>query len=524
VNRRRFLHATLGGAAAIGSGAEREKAPFRMLYSSDTTHILTCTSPWHRKGEPLRPEMFLASVDESAAAGADAHLLQPGLGWVPWWPSRTLPLDEHVAWFRETFGAKASQPFLEFVLRGGDFVKLTLDRCRERGVAAFLSFRLNDAHHKDAAPRIESIPRFYAEHPEHRLGPQKEQPRYAALLQNWAVPEVREFKFRLIEELCRNYDLDGFELDFMRHPHLFRLAETTPEQRRAIVTEFVARVRRVLDDTRRPRQQRRWLSVRIPAHLASHNALGIDVTALTSAGVEMFGLSTYYQTEQQTSLAAIRRLTPAALYCELTQSTAFRREPRSQRRSTPEQLATTAHHAYTSGADGIALYNFQYYREQAHEPDPPASEPPFELAKMLRDPGRAAASAQHWFLGITYGEPRPPARPLPCALKPGAPAVFTLELSPPTGGWLQDGRLRIQAAQPLGTARCAASLNGSALTGAAGTPEPFPNRFTQLLGSPETLRAWTVPARALRSGSNVIAFTLTGSEEATIVFLDLAIA
>jgi hypothetical protein len=142
--------------------------------------------------------------------------------------------------------------------------------CREKGIAGFVSFRLNDAHHKKDADdpktaRIDSVPQFYAEHPEYRLGRQTGQTSYAALLHDWAREEVREFKFRLIEELCANYDLDGLELDFMRHPYFFKEEETTGEQRREIMTAFVAHMKKTLDATAREGRVR-WLCVRIPAH------------------------------------------------------------------------------------------------------------------------------------------------------------------------------------------------------------------------------------------------------------------
>jgi hypothetical protein len=532
LNRRTFLHTTLLGAAGVVARAdERLKAPFRALYSSDTTHILTCTSPWHQRGEKLTASMFQASVDEAADAGADAYLLQPGMGWVPWWPSKVLPLDQHAAWFREHFASKKTNPYFDFLLAGGDLVKLSVDRCRERNIGAFVSFRLNDAHHKEEADdpkrtRVECVSQFYAEHLEYRLGPQPEQTSYAAKLHNWAIPEVREFKFRFIEELCRNYDLDGFELDFMRHPHYFRLGETTREQRRAIMVEFIARVRRVLDETARGRRHR-WLSVRIPAHLASHDNLGVDVAAFAAAGVEMFDLSTYYHTEQRTSLGAIRKLAPnAAIYHELTQCTAFNKKPQalSHRRSTPEQLTTTANLAYARGADGIALFNFQYYRAQSHEPDPPTMEPPFAVVKTLRDRKQVSTLPQHYFIGVNYSEPRPPKRPLPRPVKDGTKTSFTLDLAPLAGGWKNDGRLRIQSELPLGESKWTATLNGNTLSANPDVTEPYPNPFTQLLGTAETLRAWNVPLSTLRDGDNTLDVVMTGAPEAIIIFLDLALA
>jgi len=88
INRRQFLGATVSMLGAAGCRrlevAGSAKPPFRVLYSNDMTNILTCISPWHKPGEPFRPEMLDATIDEVAGQGVDVHLLQPGLGWVPW--------------------------------------------------------------------------------------------------------------------------------------------------------------------------------------------------------------------------------------------------------------------------------------------------------------------------------------------------------------------------------------------------------------------------------------------------------
>ena len=89
---------------------------------------------------------------------------------------------------------------------------------------------MNDAHHVENVHTsgntkgLHSISRFYAENPQWWLGPDPKS------MLNWAVPEVRDHMFALIAEQCRGYDLDGFEMDFLRHPSFFRLNETTPEQ------------------------------------------------------------------------------------------------------------------------------------------------------------------------------------------------------------------------------------------------------------------------------------------------------
>ena len=54
------------------------------------------------------------------------------------------------------------------------------------------------------------------------------------------------------------------------------LKETTSHERRQLMTEFVGRVRREFDRTARD-GRRRWLCVRVPAMLESHDRLGIDL-------------------------------------------------------------------------------------------------------------------------------------------------------------------------------------------------------------------------------------------------------
>src|SRR5882757_7643777 len=150
IRRRRFLQ-LLGSSALVAARSRAvdapRKPPFRVLYSNDTTNVLGCTSPWHPKGASFASGLIEASVDEVAGL-VDAHFLQPGLGEVPMWPSKVEPLEAHYRWMRDTYGI-GPDAFGQYVLAGGDVVKVFLDRCRARGQAAFISVRLNDAHHKE---------------------------------------------------------------------------------------------------------------------------------------------------------------------------------------------------------------------------------------------------------------------------------------------------------------------------------------------------------------------------------------
>jgi hypothetical protein len=533
--RRQFIKA----AAALPLFARAEgagrTAP-RVLYSNDTTNITSCVSPFHKAGEPFRAEMLQATVDEVAGL-VDAHLLQPGLGMVPMWPSKVLPLAEHYAWIKQRYGQKPD-PFGQFVLNGGDVVQVFVDRCRERGQAAFISFRMNDAHHKeftDPKPGDKpggsigmSVTKHYVEHPEWRL--KSGSLRGADLVQNWAVPEVRAQKMALIRELCENYDLDGLELDFLRTYSYFRLEETPVEQRRVIMTEFVRDVRALLDRTAR-NGKRRWLCARVPCHLPALDVLGLDLKGLVAGGLDMVNASEHYFTTQQHDLATIRAQTQgAALYFELCHTiwkgakVAKGYDVFPFRRATREHLHTAAHLAYARGADGISLFNFAYYRQHGQgEGRGLFGEPPFEALKALRDPQVLAKEPQHWFIAQGWRAPGMKPLPVPRKVEAGTPARFNFDFAPPAGGWKQDARVRIQADKSLGEGEWVATFNGEVVAATEDVSEPFAVPYPALLGKPEELRAWIVPAKLMREGKNSLDVTLKDGEAVAVIFVDLAV-
>jgi len=538
MHRRRFLQ-VMGGGALLSAGLRAEekpaKPPFRVLYSNDTTNVLGCTSPWHAKGAPFGVQLIEASVDEVAGL-VDAHFLQPGLGEVPMWPSKVEPVDAHYRWIRDTYGL-GPDAFGKYVLEGGDVVKVFLDRCRMKGQAGFISVRMNDAHHKEfvnAKPGdtmggslAMSFTKFYRDHPEYRIGPKLGSAQFQVL--NWAIPEVRAHKFALLQELCENYDLDGLELDFMRFYSFFPRDKTTSEQRREIMTGFVREVRALLDRTAR-NGKRRWLCARLPGFVSALDPLGLDVAALSAAGLNMLNLSASYFTTQQMEVAAIRKLAPqAAIYVELCHSTWNGPKMTAGydvfpfRRATVEQLETTAHLGYARGADGVSLFNFAYYREHGGAGRGPFHEPPFSVLPTLGDRTKLARLPQHWFLGPGWENPFAKPAVLPRKLEAGKGTTFTLDLAPPVGGWKQDARLRVQTLAPMKTEQLVVQWNGQALAASADVSEPFQNPDPPLLGTAETLRAWTLPAVLLHDGPNEVVIAMQSGDAVEIAFVDIAV-
>ena len=511
------------------------KAPFRVLYSNDCG-CASHESPYHRPGEPFTPDKLRASIEE--AAGADVHLLQPGSCEVAHWRSREEPIREHYRWFEERYGVCVAG-HAAYVVAGGDVFDVLIDHCRRVGQAPFASLRLNDAHGKEyvncrkgevPAPVIaQNISRFYVEHPEYRLGPDVR--KWYDHVYNWAEPEVRRRKLAFVAELCA-YDVDGLELDFMRHLPYFRVRETTSAERAAIMTEFVRAAREALDASARA-GRRRWLCVRVPCFTSLLDPNGLALRAFAAAGVDMFNVSTTYYTEQDTDLAAIRAMLPeASVYGEMCHSSHKHKlclpdvdGPTLNRLVTAEQYCTTAHLAYRrAGVDGVSFYNFQYYRDRQRAPsgEMVRYEPPFEVLQHIGDAAWVARQPQHWFLAPGswtngYGEHQVPRR-----LAAGETVAFRLDMAPPEGGWTGPARLRVQTRAPLGSGLLRARLGGVELPGVDDVLEPYGSPYHVLVGDGETLRAWAVPLGLLKDGTNDFAIGLTGGEAAEVVFVDVA--
>ncbi|MBT7302869.1 MAG: hypothetical protein HN849_25280 [Victivallales bacterium] len=489
-----------------------KKAPFRILWSNDTTHILSCYTPYRRDRSTFTADKMVASIDEVTGIGVDVQMLQPGFGWIPWYESTFYTRADHARWFEQRFPRKDPDPFTKYWLEGGDIVGDFVARCKEREQACFVSMRMN---HSPFPGREEATSsRFYDEHPDYRTGPA---PKWVCS-PNWAIPEVREHRFTQIREMCERYDLDGFELDFMRYPLYFDPKATDPMQRRAIMTQFVARVRRLLDRTAKP-GRRRWLCVRVPSEFEPHGALGIDLRAMVDAGVDMVNLSCYYFTQQQSDLARICAMLPGVpVYLEVTycssRNTTEGQRSGVRRLSTDHQLYTAAHLARQRGAQGMSLFNFVYYRHYRHEP-------PLAVIERMRDPKWLAEQPQWYFLdahGFKYWQ-SDYRGPLPQEFAPAQTHAFSLDMAPTARA--KQGLLRLMATEDMAARDWSAKMNDTPLAATESVPAPLAHPYTSAIGKPSQYACFVCPPAWIKNGTNRIEITLRGGKAMTLRYLDL---
>jgi len=169
-------------------------------------------------------------------------------------------------------------------------LKIVTDFAHEHGMEAFASVRMNDVHDSFVEGHLS---RWKLDHRELLVSTRGLQTEIAepafpgsrvANLYSTALDfthqVVRDRKFEIIEEVCLRYDLDGVELDFIRHPVLFKSifegGTITPEQI-ALMTSFIRRVRLRMDEIGSERGRPLLLAVRTPDDLELSLGIGLDL-------------------------------------------------------------------------------------------------------------------------------------------------------------------------------------------------------------------------------------------------------
>jgi hypothetical protein len=114
----------------------------------------------------------------------------------------------------------------EFLDKGIDPLKVMIEFAHRHGIELFWSFRVNDTHdhsRADYGPVMFRANKLKQAHPEWLIGSADKPPKYGGWSAvDFGVTEIRELAFRYCEEVCRNYEVDGLELDFFRHAFLFK--------------------------------------------------------------------------------------------------------------------------------------------------------------------------------------------------------------------------------------------------------------------------------------------------------------
>lgn len=353
-------------------------------------------------GGPFKTVAIHRYVDLLADSGIDTFLINAN-ACRAWYPSKVIPtiLDGYVRGDREYFRGHAicqgvTEPvaverFIDRIMAfmnlyqdlldaGVDWLAETTRACRRRGIAPWVTVRMNDFHgHKNIEGSFFNTEQL--KDPAMRLSrsgysPTMFEPGYRTAL-NYEKPEVRAQMYAQIKEVVEDYDFEGLELDWWRQP-LCCEPNATPETV-AMMTgwfrEVRALTRRRAQATGRPYP----FGLRIPGRLDTLKNIGIDVETLCRKEViDFVAPSGFWCTSWEMPHDELRRRLgkSVAIYGVIEDganplpSRGLERNLARDIRlisSSPEMLRANAAGKLALGADGIEWFNF-YCTDQARMP------------------------------------------------------------------------------------------------------------------------------------------------------------
>jgi len=319
---------------------------------------------------------------------------------------------------------------------GVDYPARVIQRCRARGVAPWISIRMNDVHCSDNL-----------DHPFHSALWRKPElfrqghPGYFARALDYAHAEVRDHYLALIKETLERYDIAGLELDFMREPYLF--SKGREAEGRQILAGWLREIRTLAKSAAKRRGHAVLLGVRVPSCPDAAFELGLDAPSWAKEGlVDLVVVAPRWATlEFSMPLEKWRGLLGDRVTLAGGLEVLYRPDPAAPPRTVSSAEATGAAVAVLSGgADAVYLFNyFQNGSPGWPLPEYQRTLKAFScMTELLKLPRRHAVTYRDvTFPGEDYHAPLPAS---------GAHLSFELPLGPVPGAeWQIESQVEVLA-------------------------------------------------------------------------------
>jgi hypothetical protein len=413
--------------------------------------------------------------------------------------------------------------------RGVDHPAVWLDQCRQRGVAGWLTMRMNDCHHNDDE-RSFWHSTLWKTRPDLRRCPHRDGDWFESAF-DYGQPEVVEHHLALLRELCERYDFDGIELDWSRWVRHFK-----PGHERAgteVLTDVMREARRLTEAATERQGRPVRIGVRLPTDPQACLDLGYDVVTWGRERlVDVVTLAPFFQqTEFDWPVEMWRALLGDQVKLLCQPEAAIRPYPEvgsSECFVDHALLFGSSASALEAGADGVYLFNECYRMAPG---DGYSRRDPSLVGRLLGDSGdlegmrdafRRHPVSYHQVVAPGAGH----ASPLPVPLqKPAGSWSFgrhgdvislRIDLGPrPVNATLQ---LELGFDTPQGDADCEVWLNGSRLDRPA---RPLDLR------RPRTAidaHAFDAPLEAANPGINLVELQPSPTSPGSLVWAELIVS
>ena len=446
--------------------AAAKKRP-RIMFYHDSRHPLM-----YMYEPPIQKQEVEAAVDELVETSVEALMFCLADG-------RTLFHDTQVG---EVFGhhvkkwphvvfQRAHQNADSLLKAGLDQLQVLCQRAHQKGMLLYPTLLVNQGRRGTREEDVRSSNfRFDNQHLEIGAGGDLD-PEFPGLTSlDFKHPEVREERFALIEEVLKNYPVDGFELMLAYQspsPHFFHPNEV--DAGRPILTEWIKKIYETLKETGQDRE----LAIRVPGDLNTCHSLGLDVREWIRQGIVdvLIGETYGVYSGRVDHTADYRPLLDAAKGTETRIFAVLNSMVDSDRLSNGsiEVIRAAACNYWDQGVHGIYLnqwfqganwpYRALFYEQLREIPHPDIMAP---KDKIYLIPTAGSYQSPPW-------EPK---MPLPRKLKENKPLRLELTISDDLPFWNRAGRvheilLRFRVMNTNQLDRLVFRLNGQALPGSA---------------------------------------------------------
>ena len=262
----------------------------------------------------------------------------------------------------EMFAPNRTQEFFE---KGIDPLRVMIDFARKNKMEIFWSMRMNDTHDASASaygPVMFRANKLKQEHPEYLIGSNEKRSKFGHWTAvNYGMAEVRDLAFKYCEEVCQNYDVDGIELDFFRHPFFFKSSgndEACTSQEREQMTALMRRIRAMTEEIGRKRNRPILIAMRIPDSVEYCKFIGLDLERWLADGLlDLMIAGGYVNLNPWETSVALGHKYGVKVYPSLDDPR-VRDKNSNELRSSIEAYRGRAANAWAAGVDGIYLFNF----------------------------------------------------------------------------------------------------------------------------------------------------------------------
>ncbi len=263
--------------------------------------------------------------------------------------------------FTSTGGRYYNNMTQDLIDQGTDVVDVMVDFAHDNDIELFWSMRMNDTHDAHSESAIYAFPQLKLDHPEWMMGSNGVAPAYGAWTAiDYGVQEVRDLALAYFTEVCQNYDVDGIELDFFRHPYFFRshtTGGTATDTDRAQMTQLVRDIRTMTEQVGMQREKPILVSIRVPDSMELASDIGLDVNQwLTEDLVDTMSVSGYFRAEHWQESVALGHQYDVPVYACLSDSRMG--GSAGTLRKSKESYWARASGAWQEGVDGIYMFNY----------------------------------------------------------------------------------------------------------------------------------------------------------------------